>query len=508
MAVSPTQPSSVATPGLTVPGTARVFTRDVLLAVLICVTVPLALVTVPNTVSLVAALLPDGVSTPDMVRAHGLALPALILAVPLTAALLHRLPAPPVILAGLALLAAADVAGGYAASVPLVGAVRVVQGAAAGALLAATLTAAWRRVALRALWAGSLAPGLLVAQALALWPLDDATSWQVTLQLYPLPTGIGLALAAVHTLLWLIGPREDEPRPTAAERGRLLFAAVPAAAVALVALATAHGWGADLLIVAAVLSLAALLVLAVSGTARAGGAFARGAAFTLIVVGAVVLPTSAQVTNVELRGLGGPGLAGLWVPFAVAAALAIACAAVAARMRDPVLSRLPVVGAFVIVAGLAAVRLLVPSADGLPLIVPFGLFAGGVTLVVTAALRRTELAVALFALSLCFPAVLAGFLLGTGIQMPRLHAATSSQALADAFVDATHLWALAGGFLVVAVIVLDRVLPRPAMEHHRNTAEPGRTQRIGKRSQNAEGGRPSVPPPTRSPETTGRDDVI
>jgi hypothetical protein len=73
----------------------------------------------------------------------------------------------------------------------------------------------------------------------------------------------------------------------------------------------------------------------------------------------------------------------------------------------------------------------------------------------------------LFALSLFFPGVLVGFLLGSGIQVARLKEAVvrsregaSSQALVDAFVSALHLWALVGGGLVVVVIVLCALLAR------------------------------------------------
>src|SRR5690606_12029047 len=127
---------------------------------------------VPNTISLVSSLLPPDLPAPDVVRAHGLALPAMMLTVPLVAVLLRRVRAVFVIVGALVLLVAADVAGGHAESVMSIALIRVARGVAGGALLPATLVAVWERsVALRAVWAASLALCLLAAQALALWPL-------------------------------------------------------------------------------------------------------------------------------------------------------------------------------------------------------------------------------------------------------------------------------------------------------------------------------------------------
>jgi hypothetical protein len=82
-----------------------------------------------------------------------------------------------------------------------------------------------------------------------------------------------------------------------------------------------------------------------------------------------------------------------------------------------------------------------------------------------AAIRVTSIGAALFALTLCFPAVLAGFLLGTGMQIARLRAVAESsnptaQGLVDGFVSALHAWALVGGFAVVASLALATVLAR------------------------------------------------
>ncbi|WP_345387966.1 hypothetical protein [Nonomuraea salmonea] len=276
---------------------------------------PLAVVAVPNTLSVVAGLLPDDLDQAGLMRTHGLALPALMLAVPLAVALMRRVPAAPLLVGALALVALSDAAGGYAASELVVGVVRVLRGAGSGAVIAVTLAAAWHRApVLRGLWAGVFALSLLTAQALALWPLDEVTSWRVTLQPYPLVTGIALALAAVHLVVWLVLGRPDGDPLENGELKRLLLAVAPVAVVAAAAVSTASaGWRSGAVVLLAALAVAGLLALA-----SIGGAVRRVSAYTMVAVGVVLLPSAAQITLVEMGGLGGPGLRGLWVPYAVA----------------------------------------------------------------------------------------------------------------------------------------------------------------------------------------------
>ncbi|HEY9508077.1 MAG TPA: hypothetical protein VIQ27_19150, partial [Gemmatimonadales bacterium] len=156
---------------------------DIVVGLLIVVAVPLAIATVPNTISVVSDLLPPGMSEVGTMRAHGLALPAMLLTVPLAVLAHRRLHPAPILITGMAVLAATEIAGGYASSLLTVGILRVLQGFGAGLLVPATLVAAWqrpegRRRTLLALWAGMLAASLLTAQALALWPLDQATTWR------------------------------------------------------------------------------------------------------------------------------------------------------------------------------------------------------------------------------------------------------------------------------------------------------------------------------------------
>jgi hypothetical protein len=309
-----------------------------------------------------------------------------------------------------------------------------------------------------------LAVSLLTAQALALWPLDDVTSWRVTLQPYPLVSGIALALAAVYLTIWLLaGETRVATRPPTAERSRLLLAGVLSAGIAALALGTTFDWPPGLVLAAAGVSVVALFGLGSFGTYE--GAGGRALAFTMIVVGLVVLPTAAQTTYVELGGLGGPGLTGLWLPFTIAVSAALVAAWTTGRLPESAVPHLTRAGLAAIVAGLCAIRFFVPSADGVILVVPFVLIAGGAAVALAAAIRVTSIGAALFALTLCFPAVLAGFLLGTGMQIARLRAVAESsnptaQGLVDGFVSALHAWALVGGFAVVASLALATVLAR------------------------------------------------
>ncbi|WP_440101817.1 hypothetical protein [Streptosporangium sp. H16] len=461
MAVPPIQPTRAVSTGPT--GLVRALrvslVLDVVLGLLVAVVLPLAIVAIPNTISVVAALLPPDISQIAMIRAHGLALPAMVLTVPVAAVAVHRMRAAPMMVAGLTLLAFADAAGGYAGSTALVGVLRVLHGVGAGLLVPATLMAVWgRSVLLRAVWAAALTASLLAAQALALWPLDQVDSWRVTLQPYPMLTGVALVLAALYLVLWLKEGESAGPVRVVAERGRTLWVVVPAAGVAALALGSTFDWSPNLVIRAALVSVVVLLALASSGASK--GAVGRAPAYVMVAVGVVALPTAAQITYVELGGLGGPGLSGLWPAFAIAALVGLLSAALANRLSHPAMPMVIAGGLVVMVAGLCAVRLFLPAPGGLPLILPFALLAGGASVALTGALRSCGEGAALLALSLFFPAVLVGFLLGSGVQVTRLEEATTPQALVDGFVDALHLWALIGGGLVLVVIVLGAVLAR------------------------------------------------
>ncbi|WP_084963011.1 hypothetical protein [Thermoactinospora rubra] len=460
MAVPPIQRSqqaAAAGPGARSAWHASSALFDVVIALLVLAVLPLAILAIPNTVSVVADLLPPDVDRVGLMRAHGLSVPATMLTVPLAAVALRRLKVAHVLVGGLALLAAADALGGFAGSTWMVAVLRVVHGVGAGLLVPATLVAVWDRGPyLRALWAGVLAASLLTAQALALWPLDGAKSWQITLQPYPLLTGVALAMAAAYLVLWVLRGESAAPRPRGVERSRLSLSAVPAAGIAALAIGTTYSdWSEGLVVVAALLSVGALLALASIGN-REG----RTLAYSTVAVGVVLLPSAAQTTYVEMGGLGGPGLRGLWQPFLIAAVLAVAAAILVGRYGAADARWPAPLGLLAVVAGLCVVRMVVPSPAGWLLAVPFGLLAVGAAVALSGAIKQAGVGAALFALTLCFPGVLAGYLLGTGVQVSMLRAARDAQQLVDGFVAALHSWALVGGFLVVVVIVLSALTAR------------------------------------------------
>ncbi|NAS21195.1 hypothetical protein GT755_05780 [Herbidospora sp. NEAU-GS84] len=480
----------------------RPVVTDAVVAMLIAVALPLAIVSIPNTISQVAALLPPGVSQIDMMRAHGLALPVMLLTVPLAAVAVRRFKAAPVLVLGLAMLAAADAGGGYADGPALVGVLRVVHGVGAGLLIPATLVAAGERRARRgllALWAGMLAVSLVTAQALALWPIDNVRSWAVTLQPFPLLTGLALSLAAVYLVLWRLAWETTAAAtdrllistpPGSAERSRLLMAAVPSAGIAVLAVGTTFDWPSGLVVAVAGLALVAMLGLAVS----ASTAGARTLGFTCVAVGLVVLPTAAQVTYVEMPWLGGPGLDAMGWPLVVSVIGTLGAVWVAGRAPEEKSTKLVGAGLVVLVVGLCAIRVLVPAADGLLLAVPFTLMAAGAAVALVSALRLAGPVAALFGLALLFPAMLAGFLLGTGIQVTWLRSAAPSgmatyQGMVDGFVEALHVWALVGGFGVVLVLGLSALSAR-------------RANRVAA----AEEPKVVVPAPTPSPEVIAEGD--
>ncbi|MFC7649156.1 hypothetical protein ACFQX6_58620 [Streptosporangium lutulentum] len=59
-------------------------------------------------------------------------------------------------------------------------------------------------------------------------------------------------------------------------------------------------------------SLSILVLLGLASVCAVDGVVGRAPSYTMLAVGVVILPTAAQVTYVELGGLGGPGLSGLW----------------------------------------------------------------------------------------------------------------------------------------------------------------------------------------------------
>ncbi|MFB4301669.1 hypothetical protein [Actinomadura sp. NTSP31] len=387
---------------------------------------------------------------PALLRATGLALPALALTVPLAAVAARRLPAWTVLATGLVVLLGGLVAVRFAGSVPQIGAIRVAQGAGAGTALPASLVLVWERrnAALAALWAGVLAGSLLLAMPLAMHavpaprPGAAARDWHAALAPLPWLAGVAAAAAVLGVLLrgrvpWTLPP------PRLAERGRLALPFAPVAAFAFLAVVAADGWSPGARLVVAGSALAALAGLALAGGAD-GGPY--GCAVVMVAAGLLTYPLAAPLSGLAAADAAG----GRLPPFAAAALAAVAGALAAARARP----RAAVgAGYALMIAGVGlglATGSTEPWTPLLPL-VPLGMGAG---LALAASLRDAHVGAALFALALCFPAVLTGQLLVLSLQASRLHSAHSGEQRLDALAGGYRAWLLIAGTAAVLLAVL------------------------------------------------------
>ncbi|MCO5974699.1 hypothetical protein [Actinoallomurus soli] len=430
------------------------------LVVVIATAVPAAVVVLPDTAPYVMPqavrdlALSDGEAA-GLVRACGLALPALLLTAPLGAALVRHAPARLVLFAGLALLLVAQALSVRVTSVPVVAAVRVAEGAGAGAVLPATLALARERRQRRAassVWAGVLVAALLLATPLALaatgGPDPGAVEWRAILRPYWWLSGIALVGTA---LLGLLRARPAGPAVpvtvSRAERVQLLLPVVPAGGFAFLAVVTTYDWspGAQLLLAAC--GIAGLLGLAVVGTRDAAAGSPLGYAVVMLAAGLLTMPVTGP-----LAGLAG----GRTVP--LTAFLAGAAGALAAALLAGSFGRGTGRGAVLCGYGLGVVAIVLLLVTGAAaslwtLLAALCVLGAGTGLAVGAALRHTEAGPALFGLSLCFPAVLGGHLVVGPLQIARVGAVTraggGTMAALYALTAAYRLWLVAAGLIAV-----------------------------------------------------------
>ncbi|MGH3391507.1 MAG: hypothetical protein ACRDOO_21775, partial [Actinomadura sp.] len=305
--------------------------------VLVAITaVPIVALVVPNTVSyVIPQVLQDldlgSAQAAGLVRANGLALPALLLAVPLSAVAAWRLPAWTVLLTGLLCLLGGQLAAEFAGSVPEIGAVRAVQGLGAGMVLPATLILVWERQghALRAVWAGCLAGALILTMPLALYavPVTGVSAggdWRVVLQPYPWLVGAALAAAALLVTVRLWAKTATLPILRRTERTQLMLPFVPAAGFAFLAVVTTFGWSPGAQLVVAGMGLVALLGLALVGTRSGTGARSLGFPVVMLTAGLFTVPMTAPLVGLIGTRLGPHGVPIL--PFAAGAAAALIAA--------------------------------------------------------------------------------------------------------------------------------------------------------------------------------------
>lgn len=280
---------------------------------IIVTAVPLALFQVPNG----AAWLTQAPADPiGLLRACGMALPAIMMAAPCGAVAVRRAGTGwPVLLAGLLTIALADLAGGAVATVPLVAVDRSLHGIGAGLTLpgAAALAVSthrgrgwtgviWVLVTVAALAA---APALVRKQVVA----GTAGGWHAMLEPYPWLAGV--ALTSVAAYLPLAGRDTLRRRHDAEDRARLAVIGAPLAALGLLLLAVSYRDHAA--VIATAISEVAVLIVLIGAVGRRGQAARTWTLFAAAtLVGFALMPF------------------GTLLPVWALAALALACGVVLA----------------------------------------------------------------------------------------------------------------------------------------------------------------------------------
>jgi MFS family permease len=437
----------------------------VLLLVLVTA-VPAAVLVLPNTASYVVPLATrdlglSGDAAAGFVRAAGFALPALLLTTPLAAALARRRPAPVVLFAGLALLLGAQASAAYVTSVPLVGLVRALQGAGAGAVLPATLLLAWERRERRltaGVWAAALVAALVLATpaALVVTPAPGdarAAAWRAILHPFwwlGAAALVGCGLLALLRLRAVPGP--GVPAPTRGERVLLLLPVAPSAGFAFLAVVTGYDWSPGAQLILAACAITGLLGLGLAGSRGSVTGSPLGYAVVMIAVGLLTMPVTGPLAGL----LGGRGVP--FGPFAAGAgcaALAVLTATVSARAAG---RGALICGYALIVAALLAFLAFLGTgigADRWELSGALGALGTGVGLALGTALRPAEAGPGLFGLTLCVPAVLGGHLVVGPLQVAKVGAVVragggTGEAL-RALTDAYRLWLV--GACCIAVVL-------------------------------------------------------
>jgi hypothetical protein len=424
-------------------------------------------------------------STIAVLRAAGLALPAMAALAGIAALAVLRLRAWPVLLAGLLVMAVADALGGSAHTVTVIAVVRVLHGAAAGLALPAALALAWERALaprqwLIALWSVVAVAGLTAAPAVARARLASG-GWHAALAPDPWLTGAALTMAALYAVL-AAGPGAAGPgaassgcapgyrargagaRPDATharqdatqERAQLAVLAVPGIGLGALSVAVTYRPPAALLAAGAV---AVLILYGVAAVASADRLVGGPLCFPVIgaVTGLVVAPVAGAVTS--LRALD-PGSSGRlsWLPLAVTAGAAITGVAIALTFRER--PRTVVLAGLVIaMEGLAAARLAGPYVPGVVLAGVSAPLAGGLAAAMTAALAEAGVASALSGVSLLVAGLLTGYLASGAVQVQMVTHLTVGPAELQAaerlaLASAVGVWELAGLFSVFVAIAV------------------------------------------------------
>lgn len=430
----------------------------VLTGLVILTSVPLAVLVLPNTISLAAGAAVNGLglepeNASRVVRGYGLALPALMLTVPVAAVYARRTQPWPVLLAGLVVLGVTQLLAEAVGSVFLLTFLRLFQGIGAGMVLPATLVLVTRQQLrgqrlLSAWWAGVLVVSLMAATPLSYLTLQG-DEWRSVMQ--PYPALVGLAL--LSTAILVLNERRDGLMRAGTREGEriLLLPVIPALGLSVFAIGASFDWSNW-----AVLALAVTALIVMYGLTTLGSAFdgRPGANHVAVAVsaGVVVLPVTAQMVNLSVGGFGGPGLGAIWLPVGAGVLVALVGAVGGVLGRPETATQLTIAGLGVAGAGLLAVRFLMPASDWL-LFLAMVLLGGGIGLAFGASLRGIGSGAALLGLGLVFPAVLAGQLL-SGAIMLRVTESIAEGTLQRPVVHELLLTALSSWVTVSALVLL------------------------------------------------------
>jgi hypothetical protein len=477
---------------------------------IVATVVPLAVAQIPDAIawSLPPRLAAGGPAVvTSVLRASGLALPAMAVAGSLAALAVRWLRAGPVLLAGLFLLAAADALGDAARTVILIGVDRSLHGAGAGVTLAGVIAVITERRARQrqrpepgqrqdsgqrhqageryrqfpaatgrlaaGWWAAVMVAGLAMAPELMRHRVSSG-GWHAALQPYPWLTAAALTLAALYALLAegtaVATARNAFP---AAERAQLALLTAPVAGICAIALAVTYrgGHAVDAAAIADTIALAGIAAI----TARAGtaGRFAVVCAVTGFVLapaaGAVTALTASTQSTAETGG-------------AVLAA-ALCGAGLALLPKRPHPRALTVTGLVLAAAGLTALDLAgLAAPSGRMLMLLCAPVAAGLAAALTASLRAAGPAGALAGVVLLLAGLVAGYLAAGAVQLRALTGATTVPAAHAALATAAGHWTLTAAGLAGAV-----ALALTCIGGRRKGAGPGAGPKSGPRAAPAAG---------------------
>jgi hypothetical protein len=445
--------------------------------ILAAAVVPLAVLQIPDAIawSLPPRLAAQGpVAVASLLRTSNLALPAVAVAAPLAALAVRRLRAGPVLLAGLLVLAVADVLGGTAGTILLIGVNRIMHGVGAGiAVVAVSAIVAEQRTehrigqrSLAGVWAAAMVVGLAAAPGVMRHRVTSS-DWHGALQPYPWLTGTALALAALYAVLaeGSVAAAARSAFP-AAERSQLALLAAPVAGMCAVTVAVSYR-GDNAVIAAAIADVIALAGIAAITARTAAGRFAVVCAvtgFTLMpaagAVTALTQPTAATGYAAAAAALCGAALALL--PRSARPGSGTAAAA-GTWQATGVLGRAVTAGGLLLAAtGFAAWYLAGPARYQAG---PAGLhghlltlvcvpLAGGLGAALTSSLRVTGAAGAMAGVVILLAGVVVGHLAAGSAQLHALVTLRTAQGADGALAAMAGRWALVAAGVTAAVALM------------------------------------------------------